>query len=99
MDVDLDSYGKFDMTGVHEDEDEPFPRVWDPLRQCWSDDWKNFLYDHENKFFEQKYKKLNYNLAAKCPEPKKVADFIKVAQEDDYLATNAIAEILHQVYN
>ena len=79
MDVNLDLYGKIDMTGVHEDDDEPCPRVWDPVRQCWSDDWKNFLYDHEKKFFEQKYKKLNYNLAAKCPEPKKVAEFIKVA--------------------
>ena len=99
MDVDASLYGKIDMTGVHEDEGEPCPRVWDPIRQCWSDDWKGFLYDVELKFLEQRYKDLDYNLAKKCPEPKKLADFIKVAQEDPYLATNAIAELLLQVYN
>lgn len=99
MDVDLGLYGKVDMTGVHEDDDEPCPRVWDPVRQCWSDDWKNFLYEVEHKFYEQKYKKLAYSLGTRCPEPKKISDFIKVALEDEYLATNAIAELLLQVYS
>lgn len=79
MDVDLNLYGKFDMTGVHEDDGEPCPRTWDPLRQCWSDDWKGYLYDVELKFLDQRYKDLDYNLAQRCAEPKKVIDFVDVA--------------------
>ena len=69
MDVNLDLYGKIDMTGVHEDDDDPCPREYDPIRQCWSDDWKKFLYDSEIRFYEQRYKDLAYNLANRCPEP------------------------------
>lgn len=99
MDVNLKRYGKFDMTGVKDGDPEPCPRVWDPLRQCWSDDWKGFLYDVEWKFLEQRYKEINYRLADKCPEPTKMIEFIDIALEDGNLATNAIAEILDQVYN
>lgn len=52
MDVDLSRYGKYDMTGVKDGDPEPCPRTWDPLRQCWSDDWKAYLYDVELKFLE-----------------------------------------------
>ena len=98
MDVNLDLYGKYDMTGVHEDDDEPCPRTWDPIRQCWSDDWKSFLYDVELKFLDQRYKDLDYSLGQKCPEPKKMIDFIDAAMKDPYLATNAIAELMLQIY-
>lgn len=99
MDVDMTRYGKFDMTGVKDGDPEPCPRTWDPLRQCWSDDWKGYLYDVELKFLEQKYQELEYRLADKCPSPAKMIDFIDVALEDGNLATNAIAEILEQVYH
>jgi len=32
MDVNMDRYGKFDMTGVRDGDPEPCPRTWDPLR-------------------------------------------------------------------
>ena len=92
--VDMNLYGKIGMTGVHEDDGEPFPRTWDPILQCWSDDWKQYIYEAEWKFYDQKYKDLDYNLSQKCPEPKTLMDFIDVAGEDSYLATNAIGEIL-----
>ena len=98
MDVDLERYGKRDMTGVKDGDPEPCPRTWDPLRQCWSDDWKGYLYDVELKYLEQRYKDLDYRLADKCPKPSKMIEFIDVALEDGNLATNAIAEILDQVY-
>lgn len=95
----MDRYGQFNMTGVRDGDPEPCPRTWDPLRQCWSDDWKEFLYEVELKFLENRYRELNYRLRDKCPSPKKMIDFIDVAIEDGNLATNAIAEILDQVYH
>jgi small subunit ribosomal protein S29 len=44
-DVNMSRYGQFDISGVSDADGDPQPRTWDPLRQCWSDDWKNFLYD------------------------------------------------------
>jgi len=38
--VDMSLYGKYDISGVKDGEPEPCPRVWDPLRKCWSDEWK-----------------------------------------------------------
>jgi hypothetical protein len=42
---------------------------------------------------------LRYKLSDKCPEPKTMMDIVNVAKEDSMLATNAIAEILEQLYH
>ena len=47
FEVDLDVYGKCDMSGVHDSENEPCPRVWDELRKTWTDEWKKHLEDVE----------------------------------------------------
>ena len=99
MDVDMSRFGKFDITGVRDGDAEPCPRVWDPIRQCWSDDWKNFLYDQEIKSYEQRYKDLSYRLSDKCQDPKKIMDIVQAGIADPNLATNAIAEILDQLYH
>jgi hypothetical protein len=48
-------YGKIDISGVKDGEPEPCPKVWDAERQCWSDAWKDQLYDFEIKELQQKY--------------------------------------------
>ena len=76
LDVDMSRFGKMDITG-HKDEDgDPCPRVWDPIRQCWSDDWKMFLYEAELKDQEPRYKHLRKRLSEKCDDPKKLMDII-----------------------
>jgi len=47
--VDMSVYGKIDISGVKDGEPEPCPKVWDTERQCWSDAWKEHLYDFEIK--------------------------------------------------
>ena len=42
---------------------------------------------------------MRYKLSDKCPEPKTLMDIVRVAQEDSMLSTNAIAEILEQLYH
>ena len=51
FDVDLDVYGGCDITGVHDTEAEPCPRVWDELRKCWTDEWKQMLYEPEIQYY------------------------------------------------
>ena len=54
----MSRYGQYDITGNKDADGEPCPRVYDPLRQCWSDDWKGFMFDSEVKAYEQRYKEL-----------------------------------------
>lgn len=99
MDVDMSRFGQYDLTGNKDGDGEPCPRTWDELRQCWSDDWKMFLYDAEVKFYEQRYKDLEYRLSDKCADPKTLMDIVEAGIADPNLATNAIAEVLEQLYN
>ena len=99
FDVDTSRYGLYDITGVKDGDEEPCPRTWDPHRQCWSDDWKNFMYDAEVKALEQRYKDLDYRVSDKLSDPKKLIDIVNIGLEDPMLATCAIAEILEQLYH
>jgi len=94
FDVDMSRYGLYNITGVRDGDEEPCPRTWDPLRQCWSDDWKNFLYEHEVKTLEQRYSDIDYRISDKCSDPVKLMDIVNAAKKDEILCTNAIAEIL-----
>ena len=48
-DVDMSVFGKIDRSGVKDGEPEPHPKIWDAERQCWTDAWKENLYDFEIK--------------------------------------------------
>ena len=66
-DVDMSVYGKIDMSGIKDGEQEPNPKVWDAERECWSDSWKDNMYDFEVKYYQTKYDEMNYRLADKLP--------------------------------
>lgn len=87
-------FGNYDITGQKDQDGDPCPRTWDPMRQCWSDDWKGYLYDQELKQLETRFKEYRYRLADKCPDPKKIMDIIDAGTADPMLATNAVAEVL-----
>lgn len=95
----MSRYGQYDITGNKDADGEPCPNVYDPLRQCWSDDWKGFMYETEVKALDQRYKELQYRVSDKCPDPKTLMDIIEVGVSDPMLATNAIAEVLEQLYH
>jgi len=97
----MSRYGQFDITGNKDGDGDPCPRTWDPLRQCWSDDWKGYIYGTEAKQHEIRHKELRYRVSDKqhAPDPRKIMDIIDAAQKDPNLATCAIAEILDQLYH
>lgn len=92
----MSKYGKYDNTGFKDRYGEPCPRTWDADRQCWSDDWKQFIYEQENKAMNQRYDELDYRVADKNPDPKTLMDIVRVGEADPFLATNAIGEIYEQ---
>lgn len=48
----MSHYGKYDLTGHKPMDGDACPRTYDPIRQCWSDDWKMFLYEAEIKYYD-----------------------------------------------
>lgn len=67
-------YGKIDITGMRDGDPEPCPRVWDPKRKCWSDSWKENLYELEIKDLIERYEQMNVRCADKLHDPKKLID-------------------------
>lgn len=91
-------YGKYDMTGVKDGDPEPCPRVWDPKRQMYSDDWKQVLYDVEVQALNAQYEANEVRLGKHLPDPKTMMDIIEAGIEDPWYSVNAVAEILEQLY-
>ena len=92
-------YGLYDISGCRDDEPEPCPRVWDAKRKTWSDAWKQFLLEPEIEHFTKIYDKMNYRLADKLSDPKKLYEIAHAGASDPELATNALGELLNQCYN
>jgi small subunit ribosomal protein S29 len=97
--VNLDIYGKFDMTGIHDDEPEPCPRTFDPRRRTWSDAWKDHLTDMELKQIAKDTPRMQKRISDFVKEPRTLGEIADFGIENPDQATCAIAEILHQLYN
>lgn len=98
-DVDMSNYGMYDLTGIRDDEPEPHPRSWDETRKCWSDEWKEQLFEHEVQWYQNKYDQMQYRLSDKLSDPKKLIEIAQAGAADPEVATNAFAELLNQCYN
>ena len=94
FDVDTSLYGKYDISGVKDGDPEPCPRKWDPERKIWNDVWKESLYDVEINMLAAKYETMNYRLADKLPDPKKLIELVDYGIENPEVATNVVAEVL-----
>jgi len=99
--VDQSLYGQYDLSGIKDTEFEPCPRFWDEKHQCWSDSWKEKLYDVEINYYDQQYDLLAFRLASpdKLPEPRYISDIVNFGIANPELATNAVAELLEQLYH
>ena len=77
---------------------EPCPKFWDKNRQCWSDAWKEHLYDFEIKNLQQKYEEMTQRCGTSLPDPKKLMDIIDLGIANPELATSCFGELLEQLY-
>lgn len=99
MKVNLDLYGKFDMTGIHDDEPEPCPRVFDPRRRTYSDAWKEHLTEYELKQIAKDTPRMQQRISDFLKEPETLIEIANYGIENPDQAHCAIAEIMHQLYN
>lgn len=97
--VDLSRYGRIDLSGLKDGEPHPNPKVWDSERECWSDSWKENMYDFEVKYFQQLYEEMRYRLADKLPTPKTLIEIADYGIANPECSLNAFGEILEQAYN
>lgn len=94
----MSHYGQYDLSGVKDNEPEPCPRVWDPLRKTWSDDWKEKLFDVEVSGYKNRYENMQYRLSDRLDDPTTLADIVNYGIENPESSTNAVGEILEQLY-
>lgn len=92
-------YGKFDQTGIHDEEPEPCPRTFDPRRRTWSDAWKEHLTEIELKQIAKDTPKMKERISDHLKEPKTLMDIANYGIENPDQSICAIAEIMHQLYN
>lgn len=91
-------FGKIDISGVKDGDPEPCPRYWDDKRKCWSDSWKENLYDFEIKSLQEKYENMKIRCSDKLTNPKKLIDIADFGIKEPELATSAFGELLEQIY-
>ena len=94
MDVNLDIYGKRDVTGQHDEDGEPCPRYWDEKRQCWSDEWKKFLNEYDLLMQKEAMEKYKFRPADPMPTPNKLMDIVNLGITYPHLSIACIAELL-----
>jgi len=87
------------MTGVHDDDPEPCPRVYDPVRRTWSDAWKDHLTEMELKEIASDTPRMMSRVSEHVKEPKNLLEIAEYGIENPDYATCAIAEIMDQLYN
>jgi hypothetical protein len=90
-------YGKIDYSGMKDEDQEPCPRYWDESRKCWSDSWKEHLFDFEIKNIQQRYEEMNLRVADKLANPRKLIEIADFGINNPDLATCAFGEILEQI--
>jgi small subunit ribosomal protein S29 len=97
--VNLDIYGKYDMTGISDEEAEPCPRIWDQQRRVWSDAWRDHLTEFEIQQIENDTPRMEGRISDFLKEPKTLSEIAQYGIENPDQSTCAIAEIMNQLYN
>ena len=92
-------YGKMDISGIHADDPEPCPNVYNEAKGYWTHEWKNRLIPEEVEYLKLKYDTETNWVGRAVPDPKKMIEIVDAGINDHYIAISCLAEILHQMYN
>jgi len=97
--VNMDLYGKFNIVGVHDDEPNPVPNIYDPWRKYHFYDSDQFLMDFEIEDNVEKNRRYKTRLNVELPNPKTLWDIVNFASNDKLWSINALAECMEQLSN
>ncbi len=94
--VNMKLYGKCDIGGKHDDEYDPVPDRYDPVRRV------NFL--EVDKLApepdpDEEAEDRNLRMSVHLPKPDTLNDIALIGLSNEELSTSAIAEILEQIYD
>lgn len=97
--VNLSTYGKFNASGVHENEPEPVPNFFIPERGIHFYDSDFFISLEEKDLIDKYNEKYKDTLKTKLPSPKSCLSIAEMGVEDINLSVCALAELLNQLYD
>lgn len=93
--VNMDLYGKIDFTGVHDNEYNPIPNLYNPKRDTYFNDVDG-LGPEPDVADEALQREMRMSIIA--PNPVTLDDICIAGIKDEKLATSAIGELLEQIY-
>lgn len=97
--VNKEIYGKYDGAGVHVNEPEPAPNLYDPERKVYFKDYEQFYHPDEKHLLEQADKEIDPPMGVHLKEPKNLLQIVNFGIDNPLYSTNAIYELLEQLYN
>ncbi|CAK74508.1 unnamed protein product (macronuclear) [Paramecium tetraurelia] len=97
--VDLSLYGKFNLSGVHDDDPDPCPNLYDERRGYHFKDFEKFTTQEERDFEEAQDQIMSARITLKIPKPQYLQEIIDYGISNAHYATNAVYEVMEQLYN
>ena len=92
-------YGKYNASGVHENDPEPVPNYYDPERKVFFKDFERFYHPQEKSVMDEEDKVIEIPLGKKLKNPKTLLDIVQYGIDHSLYSNNAIYELLEQLYN
>lgn len=97
--VNMDLYGFYDVVGVHQKEEPPVQNFYIEDRQTYFFDTDKFRDPEEKNRAMIEQQPLDLTLAQRLPNPSTLLDIVEFGLKNTDYCTNAIAEVLEQVYH
>eukprot|EP01016_Furgasonia_blochmanni_P047849 TRINITY_DN7069_c0_g1_i3.p1 TRINITY_DN7069_c0_g1~~TRINITY_DN7069_c0_g1_i3.p1 ORF type:complete len:535 (-),score=119.21 TRINITY_DN7069_c0_g1_i3:242-1846(-) len=97
--VNMSLYGHYNYSGVHKDDPDPNPKLWDPERQIWSNSWEKFVDEDERYQYAEKNREMSTFIAERLQNPKTLLDIVDFGIKEKNFSIGAVYELLEQLYN
>ena len=97
--VNMSIYGKYNGAGVHQNDPEPNPNLWDPDRKIFIRDEQEKHETAEEKNVREKLDRdFEPPMSSHLPTPKSLLQIVNFGIDNPIYSTNAIYELLEQLY-
>jgi small subunit ribosomal protein S29 len=94
ININKDLYGKFNYSGVHDNEPEPVPNTFYKRRKAYFKDHEKFLYPEEIRMMDESDKKMEIRVSDKLKNPKTLLELVDYGIANEWFACNVVHELL-----
>ena len=93
-------YGKINQAGIHDDEPDPVPNLFDERRKVYFHEYKKFLYEEEIANAKESQITQSERMSDKLlRQPSNLLQIVELGIENKTFSQNAVAELFEQLYN